>query len=84
MRPQGKEADVVIFSCVRAHDRAAGVGFLSDVRRMNVGLTRARRSLWILGHSSTLKVLTTVIAGIPCLQRIPLPMQAVVLLVFVV
>jgi len=54
--PQGKEADVVIFSCVRAHSRRSGVGFLSDVRRMNVGLTRARRALWILGHSSTLQV----------------------------
>ena len=52
---QGKEADVVIFSCVRAHSRH-GVGFLSDVRRMNVGLTRAQRALWILGNSSTLKV----------------------------
>lgn len=45
---QGKEADVVLFSCVRAHDggpeggRGRGVGFLADVRRMNVGLTRAR------------------------------------------
>jgi len=47
---------VVIFSCVRAHSRRSGVGFLSDVRRMNVGLTRARRALWILGHSSTLQV----------------------------
>ncbi|KAL0045065.1 hypothetical protein WJX82_006977 [Trebouxia sp. C0006] len=47
---QGKEADVVLFSCVRAHDagsgeRGRGVGFLADVRRMNVGLTRARRSI---------------------------------------
>lgn len=45
---QGKEADVVLFSCVRAHDdgssgkQGRGVGFLADVRRMNVGLTRAR------------------------------------------
>lgn len=45
---QGKEADVVLFSCVRAHDdgssgkRGRGVGFLADVRRMNVGFTRAR------------------------------------------
>lgn len=47
---QGKEADVVLFSCVRAHDggsgeRGRGVGFLADVRRMNVGLTRARYTI---------------------------------------
>lgn len=57
---QGREADVVIFSCVRAKSRAEGdspgVGFLADVRRMNVALTRARRALWIVGHSDTLKV----------------------------
>ncbi|KAK9830550.1 hypothetical protein WJX72_012414 [[Myrmecia] bisecta] len=54
---QGKEADVVIFSCVRAHQLRSGmgsVGFLADVRRMNVALTRARRALWIIGHSQTL------------------------------
>lgn len=54
---QGREADVVIFSCVRAHapgSAGGGVGFLADVRRMNVGLTRARRSLWVVGHSATL------------------------------
>lgn len=41
---QGKEADVVIFSCVRARapGTASSVGFLADVRRMNVALTRAR------------------------------------------
>ena len=49
-RLQGKEADVVVFSCVRAHDggsseRGRGVGFLADVRRMNVGLTRARYTI---------------------------------------
>lgn len=31
------------------------MGFLSDVRRMNVALTRARRSLWVIGHSGTLE-----------------------------
>lgn len=48
---QGKEADVVLFSCVRAHDggsRGRGVGFLADVRRMNVGLTRARYLLRLM------------------------------------
>ncbi|KAK9868262.1 hypothetical protein WJX84_007623 [Apatococcus fuscideae] len=51
---QGKEADVVIFSCVRASGEASKIGFLADVRRMNVGLTRARRSLWVIGHRKTL------------------------------
>jgi hypothetical protein len=71
---QGREADIVIFSCVRAPRRSASVataegfatgesgraggsvGFLADVRRMNVGLTRARRGLWVLGHMATLAV----------------------------
>ena len=41
---QGKEADHVIFSCVRAHsaEASSSIGFLADVRRMNVGLTRGR------------------------------------------
>ena len=55
---------MVIFSCVRAHGRGAGVGFLADVRRMNVGLTRARHALWILGHSSTLQVRAGCKAGL--------------------
>ncbi|ACO66407.1 predicted protein, partial [Micromonas commoda] len=39
---QGSEADVVVLSAVRANDRGA-VGFLSDARRLNVALTRARQ-----------------------------------------
>lgn len=31
-----------------------GIGFLSDIRRMNVGLTRAKSSLFVLGHSKSL------------------------------
>ncbi|GIL53421.1 hypothetical protein Vafri_9010 [Volvox africanus] len=50
---QGREADVVIFSTVRAGGTSS-LGFLTDVRRMNVALTRARRCLWIVGHAETL------------------------------
>lgn len=49
---QGRECEVIIFSCVRASNK--GIGFLSDIRRMNVGLTRAKSSLWVLGNSSSL------------------------------
>jgi senataxin len=49
---QGRESEVIIFSCVRASNR--GIGFLSDIRRMNVGLTRAKSSLWVLGNSQSL------------------------------
>ncbi|KAF2237930.1 tRNA-splicing endonuclease-like protein [Viridothelium virens] len=50
---QGRESEVIIFSCVRASP-AGGIGFLQDIRRMNVGLTRAKSSLWVLGNSSSL------------------------------
>lgn len=49
---QGRESEVIIFSCVRASNR--GIGFLADIRRMNVGLTRAKSSLWVLGNSRSL------------------------------
>ncbi|KAJ1675825.1 DEAD-box type RNA helicase [Spiromyces aspiralis] len=49
---QGQEKDIIIFSCVRAG--GSGVGFLADTRRMNVGLTRARKSLFVLGNSKFL------------------------------
>lgn len=50
---QGREAEIIIFSCVRAAP-AGGIGFLQDIRRMNVGLTRAKSSLWVLGNSQSL------------------------------
>jgi superfamily I DNA and/or RNA helicase len=43
---QGREKDVAIFSCVRANE-GKGIGFVSDFRRMNVGLTRARASMLV-------------------------------------
>lgn len=52
---QGQEKDVIILSCVRAGPGVQSVGFLSDVRRMNVAITRARSSLFILGHAPTLE-----------------------------
>ena len=60
---QGREADVVIFSAVRGGEggggggggASRGVGFLKDVRRVNVALTRAKRALWIVGHAEGLR-----------------------------
>ncbi|CUM48614.1 uncharacterized protein AC631_04849 [Debaryomyces fabryi] len=50
---QGQEKEIIIMSCVRASD-SGNVGFLSDIRRMNVALTRACTSLWILGNKKSL------------------------------
>ncbi|OLL26822.1 putative ATP-dependent helicase [Neolecta irregularis DAH-3] len=51
---QGQEKDIIIFSCVRASE-GTGIGFLADVRRMNVALTRAKSSLFILGNVNSLE-----------------------------
>ena len=55
---QGKQMDVVIMSCVRASQPGlqTGIGFVADIRRMNVAITRAKRALWILGSAATLQV----------------------------
>ncbi len=50
---QGQERDVVVISLVRANDRGQ-IGFLRDLRRMNVAITRARMKLIILGDVATL------------------------------
>ncbi|CAN8100170.1 unnamed protein product [Discula destructiva] len=51
---QGRECEIIIFSCVRASP-TGGIGFMTDIRRMNVGLTRAKSSLWLLGDSKALR-----------------------------
>ena len=50
---QGQERDVIFISLVRANDDGQ-IGFLGDLRRMNVAITRARMKLVILGESETL------------------------------
>ncbi len=50
---QGREADAVLVSCVRSNPEGR-LGFLKDLRRMNVALSRARRHLFLVGDSATL------------------------------
>jgi predicted DNA helicase len=50
---QGREKEAVIVSLVRSN-RDGEIGFLEDVRRMNVALTRARRKLIVIGDSATI------------------------------
>ena len=50
---QGREKEAVLISLVRSNAQGE-VGFLSDTRRMNVAMTRAKRKLIVIGDGSTL------------------------------
>ena len=50
---QGREKEAVVISLVRSNPKG-DIGFLADIRRMNVAMTRARRKLLIVGDSATL------------------------------
>lgn len=50
---QGQERDIILISLVRSN-KEGNIGFLKDIRRMNVAMTRARMKLLIIGNSKTL------------------------------
>ncbi|MEO9803814.1 MAG: AAA domain-containing protein [Reichenbachiella sp.] len=50
---QGQERDIIYISLVRSNENGE-IGFLSDTRRMNVALTRARKKLVVIGDSATI------------------------------
>ena len=50
---QGQERDIIAITLTRSNPQGE-IGFLSDIRRMNVGMTRARRKLLLVGDSLNL------------------------------
>ena len=50
---QGREKEIVILSLVRSNDQRE-IGFLSDYRRLNVAMSRAKRQLIVIGDGQTL------------------------------
>ncbi len=50
---QGQERDIIYISMVRSNDQRE-IGFLNDIRRMNVALTRAKKKLVLIGDSATI------------------------------
>lgn len=55
---QGREKEIIILSLVRSN-KDKDLGFLEDLRRLNVSLTRAKRKLIVIGDSETLSVYPT-------------------------
>ena len=62
---QGQERDIIIISLVRSNDHSE-IGFLTDYRRLNVAMTRARKKLIIIGDSEV----TSSIIGFNATKRI--------------
>jgi len=52
-RAWGQEKDVVFITLVRSNEKSE-IGFLTDYRRMNVAMTRARKKLVVIGDSATI------------------------------
>lgn len=61
---QGREKDIIM-SCVRSNEHQ-GIGFLSDPRRLNVALTRARYGIIIVGNPKVLSKVPTILSWLFC------------------